>query len=286
VAKICEILDVSTSGYYEWKRRPLSEEWQARKENREALKQDITIFYHMSYGIYGSPRIHQDLLEIGYLVSESYVGQLMKEMGIAAKTQRKFVTTTDSNHDEAVYPNLLDRQFTVPELDTVWVSDITYIYTKDGWLYLASVMDLCSRRIVGYTLSDSMKTELVSSALKKALLLRQPKNGFLHHSDRGSQYCSKEYIDLLENREVQISMSRKGDPYDNACIESSHATIKKELVYQWGQLTRAQARQEIIRYIEEFYNARRRHSTLDYLSPIAFEAKKLKEADARQALIS
>lgn len=283
---MCGILDVSTSGYYEWKRRPLSAEWQARQENREALKQDIAIFYHMSYGIYGSPRIHQDLLEIGYLVSESYVGQLMKEMGIASKTQRKFVTTTDSTHDKPLYPNLLDRKFTVPVLDTVWVSDITYIYTQDGWLYLASVMDLCSRRIVGYTLSDSMKTELVSSALKKALLLRQPKKGFLHHSDRGSQYCSKEYIELLEEREVQISMSRKGDPYDNACIESFHATIKKELVYQWGRQTRVQARQEIIRYIDEFYNARRRHSTLDYLSPIAFETKKLRGTVPQQALIS
>ncbi|GKV70183.1 transposase [Sporosarcina sp. NCCP-2716] len=286
MAKMCKVLDVSTSGYYEWKRRPLSKEWQARKEKREALKQDIAIFYHMNYGTYGSPRIHQDLLEIGYLVSESYVGQLMKEMGIAAITQRKFVTTTDSNHDKAVYPNLLDRQFTVPELDTVWVADITYIYTKDGWLYLASVMDLCSRRIVGYTMSESMKTELISSALKKALLLRQPKNGFMHHSDRGSQYCSKEYVELLESREVQISMSRKGDPYDNACIESFHATIKKELVYQWGQVTRAQARREITRYIDEFYNARRRHSTLDYLSPNLFEAKKREEERARQALIS
>lgn len=283
---MCRILDVSTSGFYEWKRRPLSEEWQARKENREALKQDIAIFYHMSYGIYGSPRIHQDLLEIGYQVSESYVGQLMKEMEIASKTQRKFVTTTNSTHDDPIYPNLLDRKFTVLEMDTVWVADITYIQTQDGWLYLASVMDLCSRRIVGYTLSDSMKTELVSSALKKALLLRQPKNGFLHHSDRGSQYCSKEYIELLKERQVQISMSRKGDPYDNACIESFHATIKKELVYQWGRQTRAQARQEIIRYIDEFYNARRRHSTLDYLSPIAFERKKLREIGPQQALIS
>src|SRR5690606_2225159 len=154
---------------------------------------------------------------------------------------KMFVTTTDSDHDKFIYPNLLKRQFDVKEINKVWVTDITYIRTSEGWLYLASVMDLYSRRIVGYTIGMSMEVELVLTALKKALILRQPPDGFLHHSDRGSQYCANEYIEILEERNVQISMSRKGDPYDNACIESFHATIKKELIYRWGQITRKQA---------------------------------------------
>ncbi|ARD49728.1 transposase [Sporosarcina sp. P33] len=268
---MCRVLGVSRSGYYEWRRRPLTKEWQERQEYREAVKQDISISYHQSHGIYGSPRIHGDLLALGYTLSESYVASLMREMGYSAKFPKRFVNTTDSDHGQPIYPNLLNRQFNVEVINTVWVTDITYIYTLDGWLYLASVMDLYSRRIVGYSLGESLKAELVVSALQKALVCRQPPKGFLHHSDRGSQYCSKEYIPLLEEHNAQISMSRKADPYDNACIESFHATTKKELIYRWGKIGREQAKQEIISYIDGFYNLRRRHSKLGYLSPIEFE---------------
>jgi len=283
VAKMCKVLEVSRSGFYEWKQRPLTNEWQKRLEARDALKQDISVLYHQNYGIYGSPRIHKDLLEIGHQVSESHVAALMREMGLSAEFPKMFVTTTDSDHDKFIYPNLLKRQFDVKEINKVWVTDITYIRTSEGWLYLASVMDLYSRRIVGYTIGMSMEVELVLTALKKALILRQPPDGFLHHSDRGSQYCANEYIEILEERNVQISMSRKGDPYDNACIESFHATIKKELIYRWGQITRKQAIKEIRKYIDGFYNPNRRHSRLDYLSPIQFEEQGAKQ---KQALIS
>ncbi|MDW0118832.1 IS3 family transposase [Sporosarcina thermotolerans] len=283
VAKMCKVLEVSRSGFYDWKQRPLTDEWQKRQEARDALKQDISVLYHQNYGVYGSPRIHKDLLEIGHQVSESHVAALMREMGLSAEFHKMFVTTTDSDHDKFIYPNLLNRQFDVKEINKVWVTDITYIRTSDGWLYLASVMDLYSRRIVGYTIGVSMEVELVLTALKKALILRQPPDGFLHHSDRGSQYCSNEYIQLLEERNVQISMSRKGDPYDNACIESFHATIKKELIYRWGQITRKQAIKEIRKYIDGFYNPTRRHSRLDYLSPIQFEEQGAKQ---KQALVS
>lgn len=284
MAKMCKVLDVSRSGYYEWKHRPLTIEWQRRHENREAIKQDVFLFFHLGHGVCGSPRIHKDLKEIGYQVSESFVATLMRELGLTAQFKKKFVTTTNSDHDKPIYPNLLNRQFDVEELNTVWVTDITYVNTLDGWVYLASVMDLCSRRIVGYTLGVSMGVELVSSALKKALLLRQPENGFLHHSDRGSQYCSKEYISLLKEHDVQISMSRTANPYDNACIESFHATIKKELIYRWGTVTREQALKEIPSYIDDFYNTTRRHSTLGYLSPMKFEEQLLKRN--KEALIS
>lgn len=283
MAKMCKVLEVSRSGFYEWKQRPLTNEWQKRLEARDALKQDISVLYHQNYGIYGSPRIHKDLLEIGHQVSESHVAALMREMGLSAEFPKMFVTTTDSDHDKFIYPNLLKRQFDVKEINKVWVTDITYIRTSEGWLYLASVMDLYSRRIVGYTIGMSMEVELVLTALKKALILRQPPDGFLHHSDRGSQYCANEYIEILEERNVQISMSRKGDPYDNACIESFHATIKKELIYRWGQITRKQAIKEIRKYIDGFYNPNRRHSRLDYLSPIQFEEQGAKQ---KQALIS
>lgn len=274
VVKMCEVLNVSKSGYYKWLH--LKDEVSERKERQDELRRKISKSYHESGGTYGSPRIHQDLLEWGYIVSQKTVARLMREMELTAIPESKYITTTDSNHEEFVYPNLLERQFMVEAPNTAWVADITYIWTLEGWLYLASIMDLFSRKIVGWSLDVTMKKELPLEALEVALTLRQPQGELIHHSDRGSQYCSTEYIQTLNNYEesqVGISMSRKGDPYDNACIESFHATIKKELIYRRRFRTRKEAIDSITHYINHFYNGKRRHSTLGYLSPNDFEKK-------------
>ena len=228
---MCKVLKVSTSGYYKW----LNQQYNSlseREENRLEIQQKIAKSFHESFGTYGSPRVHDDLIEWGYSISEKTVARRMKEMGLKATQPEKFVVTTDSNHDFNTYPNVLNRQFNVDEPNQVWVADITYIWTIEGWVYLSSIMDLFSRKIVGWSLASHMKKELTIQALNRALISRQPSEGLLHHSDRGSQYSSQDYIDILKENEMVISMSRKGDPYDNACIESFHATIKKELIYR------------------------------------------------------
>lgn len=273
VVKMCQVLEVSTSGFYKWRHLQATDELTERQAWREGLKQKIAQSFHESYGTYGSPRILEDLKAWGYSVCERTVGRLMKEMGLRALPAEKFVSTTDSNHNQFIYPNLLERQFHVDEPNTVWVADITYIWTLEGWLYLASVMDLFSRKIIGWSLEATMAKELPLEALQKALLLRNPEGEPIHHSDRGSQYCSEAYIDCLKEDHFQISMSRKGDPYDNACIESFHATIKKELIYRNRFKTREEARKAIGHYIDVFYNLKRRHSTLGYLSPEAYEKR-------------
>lgn len=270
---MCIILGVSRGGFYKWRTQLITGKRTTRQLHREELLQKIAQSHHESYGTYGSPRILEDLKAQGYSICERTVGRYMKELKLCAVPAQKFVNTTDSNHRKFVYPNLLERRFEVDKPNTVWVTDITYIWTLEGWLYLASVMDLFSRKIVGWSLDVTMKTELPLGALQEALLLRNPASEPIHHSDRGSQYCSDEYIECLKKAEFKISMSRKGDPYDNACIESFHATIKKELIYRHRFSTREQARKAIGHYIDDFYNSRRRHSTLDYLSPENYERK-------------
>jgi len=268
---MCGVLEVSKSGYYNWldkQERDPSE----REMRRGELKQKIAKSFHESFGTYGSPRIHDDLVEEGYIVSQKTVARLMQEMGLRATPTQRYVETTDSNHDYPIYPNLLNREFHVDKPNKVWVTDITYIWTLEGWLYLASVIDLFSRKVVGWALATHMKKELVLSALRMALTTRQPEAGLLHHSDRGSQYCSKDYIDILRENKMEISMSRKGNPYDNACIESFHATIKKELIYRRRFATQAEATKAINYYIAHFYNGKRKHSTLEYCSPNQFES--------------
>jgi putative transposase len=269
VVKMCKVLKVSTSGYYKW----LGEEEkrnQAREE-REKINQQIRICFIESHKTYGSPRIKEELKARGVLLCERTIGKRMKEMGLHATSKTPFVVTTDSNHQYPIYPNLLERQFMVDTPNTVWVTDITYIWTMQGWLYLASVMDLFSRKIVGWSIAATMKKELPLEALKQAIMLREPGEGLIHHSDRGSQYCSNEYTELLTESKMKGSMSRKGDPFDNACIESFHATIKKELIYRFKWETREGAIQAVRHYIDQFYNTRRRHSTLGYVSPVDFE---------------
>lgn len=270
VVKMCEVLKVSPSGYYKW-RSKLNATPNERAAEKKEVEQKISKSFHESFGTYGSPRIHDDLVEWGYTLSLKTVARYMKELGLRATPTQKYLTTTDSNHSYTIYPNLVNRQFEVSLPDQIWVADITYIWTDEGWLYLASIMDLFSRKIIAWDVADHLRKELPLGVLKRALETRNPSENLIHHSDRGSQYCSNDYTDLLKEHEVQISMSRKGDPYDNACIESFHATIKKELVYRNRFTTRTEAQKAVSSYIDTFYNARRKHSTLGYFSPNKFE---------------
>lgn len=267
---MCKVLEASKSGYYNWLRNQGREPLDSEKK-REDLKQKISQFFHESFGTYGSPRIHDDLIEKKYVVSQKTVARLMQEMGLRATPQEKYVMTTDSNHDLHIYPNILNQEFNVDEPNKVWVTDITYVWTLEGWIYLASVMDLFSRKVVGWSQAAHMKKELPLNAIKMAIATRQPGEGLIHHSDRGSQYCSNDYIHELQESKMKISMSRTGNPYDNACIESFHATIKKDLIYRRRFETRNDAIKAINYYIGHFYNERRKHSTLGYCSPNNYE---------------
>lgn len=266
--KMCSVLEVSRSGFYKWLKSPLSE----RRQQRQRLTERIQYHYADSGGLYGSPKITYLLRQEGNRVSEKTVGRIMREQGIVSRTVRKFkVQTTDSAHTLPVAPNLLNQQFNPDAPDQVWVSDITYIRTRQGMMYLASVMDLCTRRIVGWALRERMTVNLVIEALDAAYTARRPDPGVIHHSDRGSQYASYAYQDKLKAYKMVGSMSRKGNCYDNACMESFHSLIKREWVYQTKFATRSEARKQIYGYIEFFYNRKRIHSYLDYLSPDRFE---------------
>ncbi len=267
---MCVVLNAFKSSYYNWlknyERNPTEKE-----ERREEIKQKIKKSFHESFGTYGSPRVHDDLVEWGYVVSQKTVARFMKEMGLRATPEETYVVTTDSDHDLPIYPNILGQNFGAENPNEVWVTDITYIRTLEGWLYLATVMDLFSRKVVGWSAGRNITKELVLKALRMAITTRQPEEGLIHHSDRGSQYCSNNYIHKLNENNMKISMSRTGNPYDNACIESFHATIKKDLVYRRRFKTREEAEKAVNYYISNFYNERRKHSTLGYLSPNKYE---------------
>ncbi len=268
VTNCCSVLEVSRAGYYAWRSRPASQ----REQRREELAAKIKAVHEDNRRVYGSPRVYEALKAEGEKVCENTVAKVMKERQIKAKIKRKYVpSTTDSNHEQPVAKNLLDRQFTAEMPNQKWVVDITYIPTREGWLYLAGVMDLCSRMIVGCSMDDHMKTNLVSDALAMALARRQPGAGLMHHRDRGVQYASEDYRQTLKSNRITPSMSRKGDCWDNACAESFWATLKTELVHHENYATRDQARQSIFEYIEVFYNRKRLHSALGYKSPEAFE---------------
>ncbi len=265
----CCVLEVSRSGYYAWPDRPAS----PRALRQEQLTEKIKTVHEQNRRVYGSPRVCQALIAQGEKVSENTVAKLMKQRDIRAKSKRKFVpATTDSAHANPVAGNVLDRQFTADLPNQKWAVDITYIPTDEGWLYLAGVIDLCSRLIVGWSMAEHMKTELVSDALKMALARRNPAGSLIHHSDRGVQYSCEDYLHLLESHNMQPSMSRKGDCWDNAAMESFWATLKTELVHHEHYATQEQARASIFEYIEVFYNRKRLYSSLGYLSPEAFEA--------------
>jgi transposase InsO family protein len=269
VETVCEVLEVARSGYYAWLERPES----ARATRRLELAVKIKAIHEENRSVYGSPRVCRALKAEGESVCENTVARVMKEQEIRAKTKRKFVPrTTDSNHSQPVADNVLDRQFTADLPNQKWAVDITYIPTAEGWLYLAGVIDLCSRMIVGWSMADHMKTNLVSDALTMAIARRSPGQGLLHHSDRGVQYTADAYQYLLQSHGMEPSMSGKGNCWDNACMESFWATLKTELVHHERYETGEQARQSIFEYIEIFYNRKRLHSSLGYQSPEAFEA--------------
>ncbi len=273
---MCRVLDVSASGFYAWKKRGPSE----RSKQDCTLLLEIEKSHRQSRRNYGSPRIFKDLKDLGFKVGEKRVARLMRETGIRAKTVRRFRVTTNSNHDHPIAANILDRRFT-PQLtgrpNKIWVADITYIPTREGWLYLSAVLDLCSRRVVGWSMQERPTSSLAIDAIRMALSSRKPESGLLHHSDRGIQYAASDFRRLLKSRRIECSMSRKGDCWDNAVSESFFATLKKELVREADWKTRSEARAALFEWIEVWYNRQRRHSTIGYLSPADYEERVLRK---------
>jgi putative transposase len=268
VRLLCETLEVSPAGYYAWRQRPAN----SQQQRRDVLVVEIRAIHAEVKARYGSPRMQKELVARGQDCCVNTVAKLMRDNDIKAKSARKFrVTTTDSNHDLPVADNLLDRQFNPSEANEVWVADITYIPTDEGWLYLAAVEDLYSRRIVGWSMDDNMESRLVVDALEMAVQRRLPGETLLAHSDRGSQYASEHYQRLRGRHGITCSMSRRADCWDNAPMESFFASLKKELVHDAKFATRAEARAAIFEYIEVFYNGQRRHSSLGYVSPAEYE---------------
>jgi putative transposase len=267
---MCRALGVSRSGYYAWRDRTPS----AAQKRREELTEEVREIHAQVKGRYGSPRVHAELVARGHECCVNFVARLMRQAGIAAKTKRKFKQTTDSNHSMPVAENLLDRQFGPEEPNASWCADITYIPTREGWLYLAVVEDLFSRAVVGWSMSETMTSRLVVDALEMALARRLPLKGssaLVAHSDRGSQYASEHYQWRLSEERITCSMSRRGDCWDNAPMESFFASLKKELVHHEDYATHDAARASIFEYIEAFYNRVRRHSSLGYVAPAEFE---------------
>ena len=260
-------MEVSKSGYYAWKKRSKS---QRRIDNEELLIEIRCVFVEND-GNYGSPRIWESLKETKIPCSENRVARLMREEGLVAIQRRKFKATTNSKHNWPIAPNLLERNFSVGEPNRIWVTDITYIWTWEGWLYLSIVLDLYSRGIVGLAMSDRITDDLTQNALNQAIGRRNPSAGLIHHSDRGSQYASGDYQVLLKKNEIIPSMSRKGDCWDNAVAESFFHTLKVEKINRLRFKTRDEAKCEIFKYIEMYYNRKRMHSSLGYKSPFDYE---------------
>ena len=268
---MCRVLSVTPGGYYAWRRRERS----ARAIEDVRLAVQIQALFRKFKRRYGSPRIHDELRDLGVRTSRKRVERLMQEAELRARRKRRYVVTTHSKHDEPIAPNLLDRRFAVEDVepDQVWVSDITYVPTAEGWLFLAVVLDLASRRIVGWSTSKTVDTALTLSALHRALNWRQPTAGLVHHSDRGVQYAAAAYRAVLTRHGMRASMSRKGDCWDNAVVESFFATLEWELIEDAAWQTRAEAHSAIAHYIEIFYNRIRKHSSLGKLSPAVYEER-------------
>jgi putative transposase len=273
VRATCRMLDVRPSGYYAWVKRSAAR--CARQARELELVERIRETHRLNRnGAYGSPRVHRALRKEGVTCSRRRVEALMRRESIRSTRHRRFkVRTTDAAHDHPVAPNLLDRQFDRQAPNEAWVTDITYVATGEGWLYVATVMDLCSRRVVGWATADHLRAELATEALGKAIKARLPEAGLLHHSDRGVQYAGGDYQAILAEHEIRCSMSRSGDCYDNAAMESFFKTFKVELVYQEKFATRKEADEAIYPYIELFYNRQRLHSSLGYRSPVEYEAQ-------------
>ena len=276
VRLLCRTFAVSSAGFYAWCRRGLS----LRAREDASLKVEIRAAHAASGKTYGSPRIYVDLKADDHRVGRKRVARLMREDGIEGQRKRRFRVTTNSKHSHPVAPNELNRNFTAPAPNKVWVTDITYIWTREGWMYLAAILDLYSRRVVGWSMDSYMDRSLALDALGMALRTRCPEAGLLHHSDRGVQYASTDYQAELRKHGMICSMSRKGDCWDNAVAESFFSTLKAELVHRTDYVSRSQARASVFEYIEAFYNGRRRHSALGYVSPVEHEAAAVRKAVA------
>ena len=266
VAAMCRVLEVSESGYHAWRQRPPS----ARTQENLRLETEIKAAHQRTRETYGPQRLQSDLADHGIPASVYRIKRIRRRLGLRCKQKRKFKATTNSSHALPLAPNLLDRQFAVATPNCAWVTDITYVATDEGWLYLAGIKDLFNGELVGYAMSDRMATTLVSQALFRAVAAKRPAKGLIHHSDRGSQYCSHAYRKQLQQFGMQASMSRKGDCWDNAPMESFWGSLKNELVHHRRFTTREQATREITEYIEIFYNRIRKQARLGYLSPAAF----------------
>ena len=270
VEALCDVLDVSRSGYHAWSRRPPS----TGDLRRTELVAQIREVHSESRATYGSPRVFEALKDKGVACCENTVAKLMKAEGIRSKSKRRFrVQTTNSRHDHPVAANILNREFYPARANEVWTADITYVPTAEGWLYLAVVLDLFSRRIIGWATADHLRAELVCDALAMALTHRQPRGELLHHSDRGVQYASGAYQKILDGHGIKPSMSRSGNCYDNAVTESFFSTLKGELTHHESYSSREEARRSLFEYVEVFYNRKRLHSTLGYRSPADYEVR-------------
>jgi putative transposase len=267
--KLCEVMEVSTSGYYDWLDRPES---QRSRESRR-LTERIRHHHQQSQEVYGSPKIHRDLVDDGETCSVNRVARLMKKADIQSKMARKFVITTNSKNTMQPAPDLLRRHFVVDHVDKAWVSDTTFIPTREGWLYLAVVLELFSRQVIGWAMSANNNSKLVQDALTMAIWRRGQVKDVIVHSDQGSTYASGDYQKQLEDNQLRCSMARKGECLDNAVAESFFGSLKNERVYHEDYHSRTEARQSLFEYIEIFYNRKRRHAFLDYMTPVEYEAK-------------
>ena len=278
---MCQVLEVSENGYNNWRKRGKSK----RRQYDEFLAERIEDAYHHHRGHYGSPRIHVELQEQGFHCSKKRVARLMQEKKLSATKKRRKVRTTKSNHLFPIASNLLEQDFTADAPNKKWVTDFTCIDTREGHIFVAGILDTYSRKIVGWSMSDHHDAEFVQAALSMALLQRQPGAGLVHHSDRGSEYASTSYQMMLSEHAIQGSMSKKGDCYDNAMIESFWATLKEECVEDIHFSTRNEAKAAIFAYIEVYYNRIRRHSSLSYVSPVEYEkqGEQKKEQKEREA---
>ena len=271
---LCRVLRVSRSGYYAWRVRKPS----VRALEDERLRPKVVEAFKTGRGTYGSPRVLGELLDQGFEVGRRRIARLMRELGLQGVMPRKFRVTTDSNHGHAISENVLDRNFEASRPNEKWVTDITYVWTSEGWLYLATVMDLYSRRIIGWSTADHMRTDLCLDAIRMAIRQRTNIKGLVHHSDRGVQYASDRYRAVLKAQNIECSMSRRADCWDNAVAESFFGTLKNELIYRRPWLDRESVRNAISEYIEVFYNRIRRHSTIGNISPAKFEEMELAKA--------
>jgi transposase InsO family protein len=267
LSRMSRVLGVSRSSYYAWLSRPMSE----RERHNRYLSERIRSIYEQRKRVYGCLRITAELRDEGFSCSKNRVARLMRKQGITARLKKKFRVTTNSRHKLPVAPNLVDMQFNPERLNKLWAADITYIRTREGWLYLSVLLDLNSRAVIGWNAASFMDENLITTTLDKALRQRKPNGELIIHSDRGSQYAGQKYREMLSENNITQSMSSKGNCYDNAPVESFFSTLKRELVYRQSFKTREEAKKNLFEYIEVFYNRQRKHSTLGYLSPLQFE---------------